>query len=60
MRAYPGQILDDARAHQPGFEDIATAATAQVRGLTVLTRTMRYFESLRVPAFDPFVALPQQ
>lgn len=55
-----GQILDDARAHQPGFEDIAIAATAQVHGLTVLTRNMRHFEPLGVRVLDPFVALPEQ
>ncbi|MCA1494011.1 type II toxin-antitoxin system VapC family toxin [Sinorhizobium alkalisoli] len=53
-----GQILDDARAHQPGFEDIAIAATAKVHGLIVLTRNMRHFEPLGVLAIDPFVALP--
>ena len=55
-----GQILDDAHAHQPGFEDIAIAATAQVHGLTVLTRNMRHFEPLGVRVLDPFVALPEQ
>jgi len=54
-----GQILDDARAHQPGFEDIAIAATARVRGLTVLTRNVRHFEPLGVRSLDPFVALPR-
>jgi predicted nucleic acid-binding protein len=54
-----GQILDDARAHQPGFEDIAIAATARVHGLTVLTRNMRHFEPLGVRALDPFVTLPK-
>lgn len=53
-----GQIIDDARAHQPGFEDIAIAATAKVHGLTVLTRNMRHFEPLGVRSIDPFVALP--
>jgi len=53
-----GQILDDARAHQPVFEDIAIAATAQVHELTVLTRNMRHFEPLGVRALDPFLALP--
>jgi toxin FitB len=55
-----GQILDEARAHQPGFEDIAIAATAQVHGLTVLTRNMRHFEPLGVRVLDPFVALPER
>ena len=54
-----GQILDAARAHQPGFEDIAIAATAQVHGLTVLTRNLRHFEPLGVRAIDPFLMLPE-
>ncbi|MGZ2384629.1 PIN domain-containing protein [Rhizobium leguminosarum] len=54
-----GRILDDARAHQPGFEDIAIAATAKVHGLTVLTRNLRHFEPLGVQVLDPFEALPE-
>ncbi len=54
-----GRILDDARAHQPGFEDIAIAATARVHGLTVLTRNMRHFGPLGVQALDPFETLPE-
>jgi hypothetical protein len=54
-----GRIMDDARAHQPGFEDIAIAATAQVHGLTILTRNMRHFEPLGVRALDPFAVLPE-
>jgi len=54
-----GEILDVARAHQPGFEDIAIAATAQVHGLIVLTRNLRHFEPLGVHAVDPFVTLPE-
>lgn len=53
-----GEILDRARAHQPAFEDIAIAATAQVHGLTVLTRNRRHFVPLGVPVVDPFQALP--
>ncbi|MCK9549604.1 type II toxin-antitoxin system VapC family toxin [Aquamicrobium sp.] len=53
-----GQILDAARAHQPGFEDIAIAATAQVHNLTVLTRNLRHFGPLGIRAVDPFTALP--
>ena len=53
-----GQILDKARAHQAGFEDIAIAATAKVHGLTILTRNMRHFEPLGVHAINPFVSLP--
>ncbi|MBY5700477.1 type II toxin-antitoxin system VapC family toxin [Rhizobium leguminosarum] len=54
-----GRILDDARAHQPGFEDIAIAATAKVHGLTVLTHNMRHFGPLGVQVLDPFEALPE-
>ncbi|WP_105439470.1 type II toxin-antitoxin system VapC family toxin [Neorhizobium sp. T25_13] len=54
-----GRILDDARAHRPGFEDIAIAATAKVHGLTVLTRNMRHFGPLGVQVLDPFEALPE-
>lgn len=53
------EILDEARADQPGFEDIAIAATARVHGLTVLTRNTRHFAPLGVPAFDPFAELPR-
>jgi predicted nucleic acid-binding protein len=54
-----GAILDDARAHQPGFEDIAIAATARVHGFTVLTRNTRHFAPLGVAALDPFAELPR-
>lgn len=53
-----GQLLDHARAHNPGFEDIAIAATAQVHSLTVLTRNTRHFEPLGVRVIDPFQRLP--
>ncbi|MDR6759294.1 putative nucleic acid-binding protein [Mycoplana sp. BE70] len=53
-----GDILDHARAHKPGFEDIAIAATARVHGLTVLTRNTRHFDPLGVPVIDPFDRLP--
>ncbi|WP_265519085.1 type II toxin-antitoxin system VapC family toxin [Nitratireductor luteus] len=54
-----GEIMDSARAHQPGFDDIAIAATAQAHDLTVLTRNLRHFEPLGVRAIDPFIALPE-
>ena len=54
-----GGIIDAARAHQPGFEDIAIAATARVHELVVLTRNLRHFEPLGVQAVDPFSALPE-
>jgi predicted nucleic acid-binding protein len=53
-----GRMLDRARAHRPGFEDIAIAATAQAHGLTVLTRNLRHFVPLGVSALDPFQGLP--
>lgn len=53
-----GLILERARAHQPGFEDIAIAATAEVHGFTVLTRNVRHFEPLGVRVADPFHDLP--
>lgn len=54
-----GSIIDAARAHQPGFEDIAIAATARVHDLVVLTRNLRHFEPLGVQAIDPFSTLPK-
>ncbi|EJC64754.1 LOW QUALITY PROTEIN: putative nucleic acid-binding protein [Rhizobium leguminosarum bv. viciae WSM1455] len=57
--AQAGRIVDDARAHQPGLEDIAIAATAKVHGLTVLTRNMHHFGPLGVQALDPFATLPE-
>ncbi|MGE0281434.1 MAG: type II toxin-antitoxin system VapC family toxin [Rhizobiaceae bacterium] len=53
-----GVMVDAARGHQPGFPDIAIAATAKVHGLTVLTANVRHFEPLGVPVINPFVALP--
>ena len=38
-----GAMLDRARAHDPGFEDVAIAAIAEVHGLTVLTANERHF-----------------
>lgn len=53
-----GQMLDEARAHDPGYEDILIAATARVHGMTVLTRNERHFAPLGMDAVDPFVRLP--
>ena len=55
-----GALTDRARAagHAPGFADIAIAATAVNRDPTVLTRNLRHFEPLAVPARDPFRGLP--
>ncbi len=55
-----GKLMDQARAtgNSPGFADVAIAATAGSRGLTVLTRNLRHFVPLGVPATDPFERLP--
>ena len=56
-----GALTDRARAagRSPGFADIAIAATAASRGLVVLTRNLRHFGPLEVPAHDPFDSLPR-
>ena len=55
-----GEWMDAARAagRMPGFADVAIAAIAASRGLTVLTRNLRHFASLGAPAIDPFDSLP--
>ncbi|WP_374445218.1 type II toxin-antitoxin system VapC family toxin [Stella sp.] len=53
-----GAILDRARAHDPGFEDVAIAATAAVHGLTVLTGNERHFVPLGVAMANPLKHLP--
>ena len=55
-----GLLMDRSRAagHAPGFADLAIAATAGVHDLTVLTRNMRHFAPLDIPAHDPFESLP--
>ena len=55
-----GPLMDRARAtgHSPGFADLAIAATAGSRNLTVLTRNLRHFAPLDIGAADPFEGLP--
>jgi predicted nucleic acid-binding protein len=55
-----GALSDRARGlgHAPGLADIIIAATAQHRGLTILSRNLRHLEPLGVTAVDPFVRLP--
>lgn len=55
-----GALSDEAIAvgRHPGFPDIAIAATANTRDLTLLTRNGKHFELLRVRHLDPFEALP--
>lgn len=55
---HAGGILDRGRAHDPGFEDIAIAATASAHGLTVLTANERHFAPLGVPLVNPLKQLP--
>lgn len=55
-----GHLSDRARGRgqAPGFADLAIAATAQCRGLVVLTRNLRHFVTIDVQAHDPFARLP--
>ena len=55
-----GGLSDQARGagHAPGLADLAIAATAQIRGYTVMTRNVRHFRWLAVPSHDPFDSLP--
>ena len=55
-----GRLSDQARGagQAPGLADLAIAATAVNRGYTVLTRNLRHFQALAVPAHDPFETLP--
>lgn len=55
---HAGAIIDKARAHKPGFEDIAIAATAAARGLTVLTANERHFEPFGIRFMNPLKELP--
>jgi predicted nucleic acid-binding protein len=54
-----GRLLDIARAAgvDPGFEDVAIAATGKLNGLIVLTRNVKDFSPLGVMFKDPFEAL---
>jgi toxin FitB len=55
-----GAMSDRARGlgHAPGLADIVIAATAQHRGLTILSRNLRHLEPFGVAVVDPFVKLP--
>jgi predicted nucleic acid-binding protein len=55
-----GRLADQARGagHSPDLADLTIAATAQLRGFAVLTRSLRHFRSLGVTAHDPFGGLP--
>jgi predicted nucleic acid-binding protein len=47
-----------AAGRHPGLADIMIAATAEVHGLTILTRNLRHFEPLGIAASDPFTDSP--
>jgi predicted nucleic acid-binding protein len=59
--AIAGALSDRAKARgqAPGFADIAIAATAESRGLILLTRNTRHFEFLCDNVIDPFVTPPE-
>jgi hypothetical protein len=59
--AATGRLADKARArgHSPGFADLAIAGIAMANGMTLLTRNLRHFAPLGVPARDPYEALPE-
>ena len=55
-----GTFMDFGRANGflPDFPDIAIAATAKSRDLTVLTANLRHFLPFDIAAVDPFEKLP--
>lgn len=50
--------LARGRGHDAGFADLAIAATARHHGCLVLTRNLRHFQVIGVPAHNPFPSLP--
>lgn len=55
-----GVLHDPGRAagRDPGFADVAIAATAKANDLTILTGNLRHFAPFGVSALDPFRTLP--
>jgi toxin FitB len=55
-----GALTDSVRAagYSPTLADIAIAATAEARSLTVLTRNTRHFAPTGVAVLDPFEPSP--
>ena len=55
-----GRFSDQARGkgQSPGFPDIAIAAIARARGLTLLSRNLKHFAVFGIPTHDPFRSLP--
>jgi toxin FitB len=56
-----GALSDRARSkgQNPGFPDLAIAATAVIHQLTVLTGNLRHFAPLGVAAHNPLGSLPK-
>ena len=54
-----GELADRAHAagRSPGFADVAIAATAGIRRLTILTHNLRHFTPIGVAAIDPLEML---
>jgi predicted nucleic acid-binding protein len=57
---HTGLLVDRARAGQldAGFADLAIGGIATMHGMTLLTRNLRHFAPLGVPAHDPYASLP--
>jgi len=55
-----GQLYDRAvgKGHMPSFPDAAIAATAQMRGLTILTRNAAHFAQFGTPFINPYDGIP--
>lgn len=51
-------LSETARPHVIELADLIAGATAQVHGLTVMTRNRRHFEPMGIPIFDPALGLP--
>jgi toxin FitB len=51
--------LARSRGRPPGLADIIVAASARRNRFTILTRNLRHFAALDVPALDPFEGLPR-
>lgn len=52
------RLTEATRGHAVALPDLLIAATANVHGMTVLTRNLRHFRPTGIAALDPFEALP--
>ena len=57
-----GALSDRVRGqgHDPGFPDLAIAATAATHELTVLTKNLRHFMPMGIQVQNPFDELPDK